>query len=165
MIINWITNSKMEELLKSISVSSDEEGLKMNFGQLKKLLFPPFKRVNDCVIISEKSVDKLEATFDKAIEFYMDKTGYEASNTETRINCYFENNISMKLGTKIALIVLEVWILQLKKMEPESDFCMIISCDEESVEIRFHKIHKGKIMWLDENLDNYKDGAIGYAIV
>ena len=50
-------------------------------------------------------------------------------------------------------------------MEPESDFCMIMSCDEESVEIRFHKIHKGEIMWLDENLDNYKDGAIGYAIV
>ena len=110
-------------------------------------------------------MEKLEAAFDKALEMYMDKTGYEASNTETRLNSYFEKNISVELGTKMALMVLEIWSLQLKNMEPHSKFCLILSCDEEHVEIRFHKIHPGEKMWLDENLENYPEEAIGYAIV
>ena len=89
-------------------------------------------------------MEKLEAAFDKALEMYMDKTGYEATNTEIRLNSYFEKNISM---------------------EPHSKFCLILSCDEEHVEIRFHKIHPGEKMWLDENLEDYPEEAIGYAIV
>ena len=50
-------------------------------------------------------------------------------------------------------------------MEPHSKFCLILSCDEEHVEIRFHKIHPGEKMWLDENLEDYPEEAIGYAIV
>lgn len=96
---------------------------------------------------------------------YMDKTGYEASNTETCINCFFEIRISMELGTKIALMALEVWILQLKSMEAQSNFCLIMSCNEDHVEIRFHKMHENEKMWLDEELENYKDGAVGYVIV
>ena len=164
-MINWITNSKMEDLLKILPVSLNEEELKLSLGQLKELLFPAFKKVKDCVIIAEESVDRLEATFDKAIKMNMDKTGYEANNSETRINSYFENDISMELGTKLALMVLEVWVLQLKKLESKSKFCLIMCSDENCVEIRFHKIHEGEKIWLDENLENYEDGAIGYAIV
>lgn len=71
----------------------------------------------------------------------------------------------MELGTKTALMVLEVWGLQLKRMEPGSKFCMIMSSDEERVEIRFHKVHKGEIMWLNEDLESYENEAIGYVIV
>lgn len=165
MITEWVTNRSMKKLLNSISNQSPEDEFKMKLWELKRLFFPPFKQVKDCVLISEKSVDRLEDTFDKAIEIHMDKTGYEASNTETQINCFFENSISMELGTKIALMVLEVWRLQLKSMDPQSNFCLIMSCDEDHVEIRFHKVHKNEKMWLDAELENYKDGAIGYVIV
>ena len=165
MIKNWVVNSRMRELLKKISCPLAEDGFEMRMEPCKRLFFPPLKKVKDCVIISEKPVGKLEAAFDKALEMYMDKTGYEASNTETRLNSYFEKNISMEMGTKMALMVLEIWSLQLKNIEPHSKFCLILSCDEEYVEIRFHKIHPGEKMWLDENLEDYPEEAIGYAIV
>lgn len=165
MVINWITNVKMKNLLEYISFCPDTKELISDLHQLKELLLPPFKRVKDCIIISEKSMDKLEGTFDKMLNVYMDKTGYEASNTETRINCYFENEISMVTGTQIALVVLEMWSLQLKQMEPDSKFCLIICSDENHVEIRFHKMHDGESMWLTENLECYEDEAVGYALI
>ena len=125
MLTEWVANRNMKKLLNSISNLSIEDEFKMKLEQLKELFFPPFKQVKDCILISEKSVDKLEDTFDKAVEMHMDKTGYEASSTETQINCFFENSISMEFGVKIALIVLEVWRLQLKNMEPQSKFCLI----------------------------------------
>ena len=166
MITNWVANRKMKELLSSISVSMGEDVFEMKPEQLNRLFFPSFRQVKDCIIISDSPVDKLEKAFDQVVKMmYMDKTGYEASNTETRINCYFENYISMELGTKIALMALEVWILQLKSMEAQSNFCLIMSCNEDHVEIRFHKMHENEKMWLDEELENYKDGAVGYVIV
>lgn len=96
---------------------------------------------------------------------YMDRTGYEAGNTETRINSYFSNEISMVTGTQIALIVLEIWALQLKQIEPDSKFYLIMCSDENHVEIRFHKMYNGESMWLAENLECYEDGAVGYALL
>lgn len=165
MIIRWITNRKMQKLLENISTLSDKEELQLNIQQLKELLFPPFKQVKDCIIISKKPVDVLELAYDKSIELNTDKTGYEAYCSETRINTYFENNISMEAGTKIALMVLEIWALKLKELQPDSKFCLIIFSDESCVEIRFHKIHEGESMWLDEELEHYKDGAAGYALI
>lgn len=162
MLTNWTTNSKMQSLLKDDLSNPYAETLKLNSQKLKALFSPSFKKVRDCIIITEKEIDRLEMTFDNAIKMYMDKTGYEASNTETRINSYFDNDISVITGTQIALIVTEIWALKLKQMEPESKFCIIMCSDEESVEIRFHKIRDKESRWLSENLEGYQDGAVGY---
>lgn len=165
MVINWITNIKMKNLLEHISEGQDAKKLILDSYQLKELLVPSFQRVKDCIIISKSSIDKLEVAFDEMLNIYMDKTGYEASNTETRINCYFENEISVVTGTQIALIVFEIWALQLKQLEPDSKFCLIMCSDENRVEIRFHKIHDGESMWLLEDLEYYEDEAVGYALI
>lgn len=165
MIINWTTNSKMKKLLEYISDYPNTEELQLNMQQLKVLFSPPLKRVRDCIIISDESIDKLEKTFDNAIKMYMDKTGYEASNTETRINCCFENDISMETGTQIALMVIGIWTLKLKQMEPYSKFCLIMCSNEKHVEIRFHKVRDDESTWLTEDLEGYKDEAIGYIMI
>lgn len=165
MIISWITNRKMKILLEDTATLSDKDELQMNLYQLKELLFPPFKQVKDCVILSKKSTDILELAYDKSIELNTDRTGYEAGSSETRINTYFKGGISMETGTKIALLVLEIWALRLKELQPDSKFCLILFSDESCVEIRFHKIHEGESMWLDEELENYEDGAVGYALI
>lgn len=164
-MVNLISNSKMKELLDNLHTYPSIEMLELNIQQLNKLLFPPFKKVKDCVIISQKSVDKLESTFDDAIKMYMDKTGYEASNTETRINDYFENEISLTGGTQIALMVMKTWALQLKQIEPNTKFCLIICSDEERVEIRFHKMRDTESGWLVKDLEEYKDGAVGCILI
>lgn len=165
MIINWNTNKKMDKLLENVVVSSNKEKLQLDLQSLKKLMFPPFKEVKDCIIISEKSKEMLEFYYNKSIELNMDRTGYEASCSETRINTYFDNDISIEAGIRIAHMVLEIWALRLKELQPDSKFCLIIFSDESCVEIRFHKMHEGESMWLDEELEYYKDEAVGYALI
>ena len=165
MVNNWNLNSEMKNLMKHISTHPSSEGISLNMQQLKSLFFPSFKSVKDCIIITDKDIDKLILSFDNVIKMYGDRTGYEASNTETRVNCYFENEISMETGTRIAIMAIEIWSLRLKQMEPESQFCFILSSDEERVEFRFHKIHENEIMWLANDLESYNDGAIGYVVI
>ena len=166
MLSNWVANREMKKLLKDISNNPSVENLKFNFSELYNLFFPKFKKVKDCVIIAEESVDELEMFFDRAVKACQDKTGYEAGCTETRIDCHFEGEVSMMAGTQIALIVLEVWALRLKQMDPDSKFCLIMCSDEDRVEIRFHKVRENEIKWLADDLESYQDGgAVGYVIV
>lgn len=165
MLTNWITNSKMKNLLEHISTHSSSEEVSLNVQQLKNLFSPSFKKVKDCIIITEKNIDDLEVAFDNMIKIYGDKTGYEASNTETRINCYIENEISVVTGIQIALVVIEMWGLKLKRIEPDSQFCFIICSDEEHVEIRFHKVRNNEIRWLSDDLESYSDEAVGYVVI
>ena len=165
MLSNWIANSEMKKLLKDISDHPSVENLKFNFSELYDLFFPEFKKVKDCVIISKKSVNELEMFFDKAMEMYFDKTDYESSHAETRIDCHFEGEVSMMAGTQIALIALEIWALRLKQMDPDSKFCLIMCSDEDRVEIRFHKVRENEIKWLGDDINSYKGGAVGYVIV
>ena len=165
MISNWIANREMKKLLKDVSNHPSVESLKFNFSELYDLFFPKFKKVKDCIIVSKKSVNGLEMFFDKAMEMYQDKTGYESSCSDTRIDCYFEGEVSMMAGTQIALIALEIWALRLKQMDPDSKFCLIMSSNEDRVEIRFHKIRENEIKWLADDIDSYQGGAVGYVIV
>ena len=163
--MNWIANENMERLLKHFD---DEQYLDIpaiKVSALRNLMFPEFRQVKDCIIIEKESALELEKEFDKALEMYFDKTEYEACNTETRIDCFFESNISMEQGFELALLTLKAWTFQLKLMQPDSKFCMIVSCDEDHTEIRFHKIHEGEKMWLCDNINDYTEGAIGYFIV
>ena len=166
MLSNWVANREMKKLLKDIYDHPSVENLEFNFLELYDLFFPKFKKVKDCVIIAEESVDELEMYFDKVMKTYKYKTWYEVDNTETRIDCYFEGEISMMAGTQIALIALEIWALRLKQMEPDSKFCLIMCSDEDHVEIRFHKVRKNEINWLADDLESYQDGGgVGYVIV
>ena len=165
MLSNWVANREMKRLLKDISNNPSVESLKFNFSELYDLFFPKFKKVKDCVIIAEESVDELEMYFDKVMKTYKYKTWYEVDNTETRIDCHFESKISMIAGTQIALIALEIWALRLKQMDPDSKFCLIMCSNEDRVEIRFHKVRENEIKWLGDDIDSYQGGAVGYVIV
>ena len=103
--------------------------------------------------------------FDRAIKMYFDKTDYESSHTETRIDCHFEGEVSMMAGTQIALIALEIWALRLKQIDPDSKFCLIMCSNEDRVEIRFHKVRENEIKWLADDINSYQGGAVGYVIV
>ena len=165
MLNNWVANSEMKKLLKDISDHPSVENLKFNFSELYDLFFSKFKKVKDCVIISKKSANELEMFFDRAIKMYFDKTDYESSHTETRIDCHFEGEVSMMAGTQIALIALEIWALRLKQLDPDSKFCLIMCSNEDRVEIRFHKVRENEIKWLADDINSYQGGAVGYVIV
>ena len=165
MLSNWVANREMKKLLKDISDHPSVENLKFDFSELYDLFFPEFKKVKDCIIISKKSVNELEVFFDKVMEKYKYKTWYEAVNTDTRIDCYFEGKVSMMARTQIALMALEIWALRLKQIDPDSKFCLIMYSNEDRVEIRFHKVRENEIKWLADDLEGYQGDAVGYVIV
>lgn len=165
-LTDWVTNKKMNERFLQLVQYDNEDELRINLESLEKLFSPPFRKVKDCIIISKKSADELEPYLESAVkEVYGDKTGYEAGHTETQINYYFENDISEIVGVRVALMVIDVWAMRLKELDSESNFCFIMSSNEERVEIRFHKARNDEQGWLDDDIESYKDGAVGYVIV
>ncbi|MDE6955335.1 MAG: hypothetical protein K2P18_06170 [Oscillospiraceae bacterium] len=162
--MKWICNSKMNNLVASLTDDTSEV-LCSDVCKLQALYVPSFKKVNDCVLISKKNVAMLAESFDKALTMYGDKTGYEASNTETCINDFFDNTLSLQSGTKIALSVIKLWALQLKELDPSSRFCIILCCEEERIEVRVHKVRDNELPWFTGDIESDVDCAIGFAFV
>lgn len=63
------------------------------------------------------------------------------------------------------VMAIEIWAIRLKQMEPDSEFCFIMCSDEQHVEIRFHKLREDEIGWLSDDIEGYKDEAVGYLIL
>lgn len=162
---HWTMNKKMKNIFDKLSSNPDTDTLKIDVESIEHLFCPPLRKVKDCIIISEKSAEEIEPYFENAVKMYTDKTGYEAANTETRINCYFKNKISQLTGVRIARIVLSIWAIRLKELKPKDYFCLIMCSNKERVEIRFHKVRDDEPKWLAEDLEVYKDGAVGYVII
>lgn len=160
-----VANRHMKTLLKRVENFRKTEQITIKMQNLENLFNPPFKQVSGCVILADEDVESLEKGFKRAIHLYKDRTGYEACNTETRINDYFENKLSIVSGTAIALMVCEIWAMRLKCLEPDSKFCIILCSNDERVELRFHKVRDNEKSWLDSDIDSYTEGAVGYIYV
>lgn len=160
-------NKKMQKLLTLDVKGSD----KFCFIQesLQDLLMPSFQSVFDCIIISKEVLEfESEEEFLKIIkDMYTDKTGYEASVTDTLLNYYLEDEY-LTLGEllSLSLIIIKLWEKQLKLITKKSKFCFIVSGEVETnfVTIRFHQFREDEGMWLLEDLEKY-DAPIGYKIV
>ena len=161
--MNWIANRKMKVLLNSIPSNPMEERLVSSTDNLGRLFKPPFQKVQDCILISEENLEVAEESFNILLKkYYGDKTGYEAANTETRINDYFEEPLTLHSGFQIALLVIELWAMQLKQLDRTSKFYFILSCNEERTEIRFHKAREGEPPLLTDDIENDDGDAIGF---
>jgi len=154
----------LNEEMKCLVNKKIERPNNLVFSQekFKELLLPNFAKEHNCITITNEDDSFLEDE-EKFIQFvketYTDYTGYEASNTETYINYFLEEeNLTLNEIVSITFVVIEVWGQQLKLLEPESQFCFIISCDTEyeSVTMRFHKVRSEELMWLGEGWENSK---------
>ena len=154
----------MERLFSKLEEKTKGEKIEIELNSLEKLFFPEFKKVYDCIIISSQKVEELETKFEQALKFLGGKNLYEISSTEILINSYLEmKNCTLYTILKLTLMTIEIWKLQLKLLEPQGQFCFIISCDANRVTLRFHKVREDQPEWLDNDLETY-DQPIGYLI-
>jgi len=160
-----IATAKLEKLLEALNSYKSSNNFVFEIQHLKELLSPDFVSVYDCILISKKSVEVLEQSFNKAIEMYGDRTGYEASNTEMRINDYIDNeNLNIYDILSLTMLILDCWSAKLKQIDCEAKFCFIISCDSPYVTLRYHKFRETEGTWLLEDINQY-EGAVGYLII
>lgn len=153
------TNKNMIDLLEKAKIKK-EGVIKINTDNLSKIMSPNFKEVHDCIIIDMNNEIKVEnLNFKRILSMFRDRTGYEASCNEIRVNDYIDYSDEIAV-LQLAEIIMDTWKYKLKTEYPQYRFCIILSFTEGYVTMRFHVIRENEISWLKADLDEYKDEAI-----
>ena len=111
------------------------------------------KLIHDCLVYDkENEIDENKINFNKLLEMYGDKTGYEVSCNEIRIEkeliskshfFFLVNELDRELEEKFSRKVV-IYIQEL----------------EDSFDLRFHSLRENEKKWLSENLDEYDNPII-----
>ncbi len=160
-----LTNSKMANLMsKSVQLNASEATLPL--GKLLMILNPIIKDVNGCLIIDNHSeIDIEKVNFDRILRMHGDKTGYEASSNEIRVNDFIDgDSIDFRSVLALGINILDVWSINLKRDYPNNRFCLMVTCGDDSVILRFHQVRDDENMWLVEDLEKYNE-AVAYKII
>jgi len=161
-----VNNEMMRKLLEKLVNRNSIKEVSFSINYLEQLFNPPLKNRYDCLIISDKPTQLSEQQFGEVIKSYGDKTGYEASNTEVRINDFISNSdiILDDEILRLALLVINIWSNKIKAIYPSDKFCFIISISKSYATLRFHKVRENEGMWLSDDLEKYEE-AVGYIII
>ncbi|WP_285945627.1 hypothetical protein [Thomasclavelia cocleata] len=153
-------NKKMQRIYKKAITSK----ITLELSEYTQLFFPCIKKIYDCVILSCDNQKDLETKFESKIKFLGSKEYYEVSENEILVNMYLKETDSVLEGVQLSIIAIELWKEQLKILCKGDKFCYIMSCDEmKNIILRFHKIRNDSDLWVDRNVQNYKE-AIAYFI-
>ena len=137
-----------------------KEYIKMSTDNMSKILTPNFIEVYNCIIIDTNNEIKAEnIDFERILLTFQDRTGYEDSCNEVRLNDYIDCYDEMGL-LKTAEIIMKVWEKKLVSEYPQYRFCIILSFSEGYATLRFHMIRENEKSWLKSDLETYKDEAI-----
>ena len=152
-------NKKMENSLKCFETSHD-------FLDKIIMIWPEFVEMEGFVLL-KKDKDTEELNVEKILSLYRNRTGFEASYNEFRIEDYFDWCIGKPLeGLEMAVKLSEIWECKLKRDFPYYKFHIIISYDENFTTIRFYKSREEECNWVAiDNLDAYKEECIAVRIV
>lgn len=153
------TNKNMRELLKKTKIKK-KQGIKININNMAKMMVPNFKDVHDCIIIDiDNEINVKNVNFNRILSMFRDRTGYEASCNEIRINDYIEYSDEIVV-LQLAEIIMETWKYKLKTEYPQYKFCIILSFSDGYVTMRFHVVRENESSWLKADLEEYKNEAI-----
>ena len=153
------TNKNMVDLLEKAKIKN-EEVIKISTDNLSKIINPKFKEVHDCIIIDVNNEIEVEnINFERILSMFRDRTGYEASCNEIRINDYIDYSDEVAV-LQLAEIIMDTWKYKLKTDYPQYRFWIILSFSEGYVTMRFHVIRENERSWLKADLDEYTDEAL-----
>lgn len=147
-------------------VINKESNESISLNQLLNILNTTIKNVYDCIVIDDNDeiiVDDI--IFDKILKIHGDRTVYEASVNELRVNDYI-NGDKYDFNNILALgfTILDSWENRLKKEYPDRQFCLIIGSIDGNVTLRFHQVSENESKWLSEDLEGFQD-AVAYRII
>lgn len=152
------TNKNMTSLLEKVEMT--EKIIQINATELTKIMFPTFKEVYNCIVVDMNDEIKEEnINFKRILSMFGDKTGYEASCNEIRINNYIDCLDDVTV-IQFGKIIMDAWKYKLKSEYPKYKFCIILSINKGYGIIRFHVIREDESQWLTNDLDEYADESI-----
>lgn len=149
----------MKSLLEKVK-SEKEVSIKINPDKLSKIMLPKFKEVYDCIIIDlNNEINEENINFKRILSLFGDRTGYEASCNEIRINDYIDFSEEIAV-IKLSVMIMDSWKYKLKAKYPQYKFCIIFSFSVGYVTLRCHVLRENEGPWLKNDLDEYRDEAI-----
>ena len=112
------------------------------------------KEFFDCVLYCPTDEDLLcQVNMEKILQFYGDKTGYEAAVNDVNIkNDMYDPSQLTELSRKL--------VDGLNKFFFNKKFCVIISVDEHITHVRFHVIRCNELLWCDVDVERYREPVL-----
>jgi hypothetical protein len=144
----------MEAVLKRAD-SKNKKKIKITTDLLHELLFPKIVFMLGCAFIdyNYEPVKNKEKALKQILKNFSSKTEFEYDRNEIVINHYIydsDSNLFASDVLPLALTVIDVWSIELKIKEPDSNFCFYLSCSDKDVTLRFHKLRKNEKMWYED---------------
>lgn len=152
-------NKNMRSLLERVKIEK-EEFIKINPVRLSTIMYPGFKKVYDCIIIDmDNEISEENINFKRILSMFGDRTGYEASCNEIRVNDYIDYCTEFAV-IQLTEIIMDTWKYKLKSEFPKYKFCIMFSLSEGYATLRFHVIRENEGSWLKNDIEEYEDSAI-----
>ncbi|WP_121643444.1 hypothetical protein [Bacillus vallismortis] len=157
------TNKNMKRLKERFEDLSNTK--KVDLSNVKDIISPNpnITKVEDCFILDleYELTDNPTINWNSILKMYRDKTGYEASCNELRINDYLDQrDLSDEEVLLYSLHVIHGWEHHLNEKFPEHKFVVILSIDEGFATLRFYKYREEESSWLKANIEEYGNEAI-----
>ncbi|WP_297422750.1 hypothetical protein [Clostridium sp.] len=113
-------NEKMKELLEKVEKSEIKTEIKTD--ELAKIMFANFKEGYNCIIIDMNNTIKEESiNFQRILSMFGDRTEYEASCNEIRINDYINYSDESTI-IQLGKLIINTWKDKLKTEYPKYNF-------------------------------------------
>ncbi len=155
------TNKNMKKLIERLEEQSNTN--KVDLSNLKNIISPNIVKVDDCFILDleYELTDNPTINWNRILKMFGDKTGYEASCNELRINDYLDyNDLSDEEILLYALQVVDGWEYHLKEKFREYKFVVILSIDEGFATLRCYKYREEESSWLKADIEEYENESI-----
>ncbi len=153
-----IYNNRMKKVLDE-KASDTSEVVSLSMKSLFELVSPQFHPVFDCTIYSnEEPLDVSPDGFERMLSVNGDRTGYEASANEIRLNDYFHSETpSLYSLIDLGFMIISLWTTLLKALFPLFKYTFMLSCDTEYVTITFYQNREDEADYLLEDLEQYDE--------
>lgn len=146
-------NDKMKQILKQKKESERKADTKL----IAEKIIRKTRSINNCVIYDEKgNLDEKSINFNRILKFVKDRTGYEISCNELRFS---QNDIP----SDQILYFVETIDFLLSSRYKGRGFGIIVSLQDEEIELRFHTFRYNEGLWLASDLNKY-DIPILYSV-
>ncbi|MBY8911647.1 hypothetical protein KY305_02585 [Bacillus sp. YC2] len=155
-------NDKMKKI-KDTVINDLSYAKKTELSSLEKVISPNIVKIDDCFILDlENELSNTQSiNWDRILKMYGDKTGYEASCNELRVNdCLDNENLSEDEVLIYAFHVMDGWEHQLNESFPEHKFILILTVDEGYATLRFYKFREEESSWLNEDIEKNGEAVL-----
>ncbi|MGG1221017.1 hypothetical protein ABE236_26675 [Priestia endophytica] len=151
-------NKSMKQINKDIFDEINIEAV--DISGIENIVTPNIVNINECYILDlENELSSKNINWNRLMKMHGDRTGYEASCNELRINDYVDDNKTRDEILIYGLRSLHSWKDKLKRDYPNQKFVLILSVNEKFVTLRFHAKREGE-NWLSSDLERYQESIL-----